>query len=350
MPPRSPPSRPRDRSSSREMAAPRGPCSRRSLPGRSPPRGAKCSNAGVAATPTTGVFVRELRCAGGLQISASHNPAPYNGFKLFSAEGRVLPAQAGEHVVSRYRAAESGWARHDSLGATTQLNDTLSRHLELALATVDVERIRSRKFHVVLDANHGAGALLGKRLLDALGCESTIHGAEPDGQFEHEPEPTAENLAGVLASVPKVGADIGFCQDPDADRLAIIDNRGRYLGEEYTLALAVEHVLATHARKTSPGRSASRPAIVTNCSTSRMSEDIAARHGAAFFRSAVGEANVVDAMLRHDAILGGEGNGGVIHPGVVLVRDSFLSMALVLDAMAASDAAVSELAAQAAAI
>ena len=155
----------------------------------------------------------------------------------------------------------------------------------------------------------------------------------PDGRFAHMPEPTAENLASVLEEVVRARADIGFCQDPDADRLAIIDELGRYLGEEYTLAICVDHVL----RRT-PGP------VVTNCSTSRMTEDIAQKYGVPFFRSAVGEANVVDEMLRCDAALGGEGNGGVIDPRVGLVRDSFAGMALVLDAMAARGLPVSVLA------
>src|SRR5262249_52869400 len=152
-------------------------------------------------------------------------------------------------------------------------------------------------FKVLLDSNHGAGSLLGRKLLEELGCQITLLGGSPDGQFEHTPEPTAENLGGVLAAVPRSGADVGFCQDPDADRLAVIDETGRYLGEEYTLAICVEHHLRSQ-----------RGPIVTNCSTSRMAQDIAERHGVAFFRSAVGEANVVDAMLKHGAVLGGEGN------------------------------------------
>jgi phosphomannomutase len=149
------------------------------------------------------------------------------------------------------------------------------------------------------------------------------------------PEPTSENLVGVLSEVTRAGADIGFCQDPDADRLAIIDEHGHYLGEEYTLALCVDHVL----------RQVKGP-VVTNCSTSRMTEDLAKKHGVSFYRSAVGEANVVDEMLRQRAVLGGEGNGGVIDPRVVMVRDSFVGMALVLDAMAARDLSVSALAAE----
>lgn len=280
-------------------------------------------DAGVAATPTTGVLVRQLAAAAGIQVSASHNPPEYNGLKLFSDQGRVISAVAGAEVVDRFRAGRIPWAPHDRIGHTIACDDTLSRHLDLVLATVDVERIRRRRFRVVLDANHGAGSLLGRRLLAELGCDLTVLGGEPDGQFEHPPEPTAQNLAGVPGGVTAAGADVGFCQDPDADRLALIDEQGRYLGEEYTLALCVDHVL-----RHDPGP------IAINCSTSRMSEDLAARYKVPCFRSAVGEANVVEAMETYDAVLGGEGNGGVIDPRVGYVRDSFVGMALVLDAMA----------------
>lgn len=287
----------------------------------------------VAATPTTGVLVREHRAAGGIQISASHNPPQYNGLKLFSGEGRVIPAGPGQRVVDAYRQTSPGWAAHDGLGTASPLPDTLSAHWSLIEKTVDVDRIRARKFKVLLDANHGAGSLLGRQLLGRLGCAATILGGTPDGQFAHPPEPTAENLAGVVARVREASADIGFCQDPDADRLAVVDAEGRYLGEEYTLALCVEHRL-----RQSPGP------IVTNCSTSRMSQDLAIRYGVPFFRSAVGEANVVDAMLAHGAVLGGEGNGGAIDRRVVLVRDSFVGMALILESMATRGLSVRQLA------
>jgi phosphomannomutase len=279
-------------------------------------------DAGISATPTTGVLVRHHQCAGGVQISASHNPAPYNGLKLFSQEGRVVPAAAGEAVLQRYRSLDAQQSKFDGNLTNAnfeRLDDTTSAHLALIERIVDVDRIRQRHFRVMLDANHGAGSVLGKPLLERLGCDVTVLGGSPDGLFSHEPEPTAGNLA----NVSRVGADVGFCQDPDADRLAIIDERGRYIGEEYTLALCVNHVL----RRT-PGP------VVTNCSTSRMTEDIAHKYGVPFFRSAVGEANVVDVMIRESAVIGGEGNGGAIDPRVVFVRESFAGMALVLDAMA----------------
>lgn len=290
-------------------------------------------DAGVAATPTVGVLVREQRAAGGVQITASHNPPEYNGLKLFSAEGRVLPAGEGERVRAAYRAGAKAPAPHDGLGTTRTLVDTSGPHARRILETIDAARIRRRKFRVVLDSNHGSGSLLGRHLLEVLGCDVTVLGDVPDGQFAHPPEPTAENLKGVLTRVAAAGADLGFCQDPDADRLAIIDERGRYLGEEYTLALCVDHVLEQE-----PG------AVVTNCSTSRMTEDLCARYKVPYVRSAVGEANVVELMDAYDAVLGGEGNGGVIDPRVVMVRDSFSSMALVLDLMARREQPISALA------
>lgn len=290
-------------------------------------------DAGIAATPTTGVLVRKFNAAGGVQITASHNPAEYNGIKLFSASGRVIPDGAGRKVLDQYRGGNIDWARHERLGKMRACDDSLSAHLESVLATVDIQRIRDCKFNVLLDSNHGAGSLLGRRLLESLGCRLTLLGDRPNGAFAHPAEPTAANLADVLTAVPQAGAAIGFCQDPDADRLAVIDESGRYIGEEYTVAIIANHILR--------GR---QGPIVTNCSSSRMTEDIAKRFGQPFYRSAVGEANVADLMLEKDAVFGGEGNGGPIDPRVGLVRDSFVGMALLLDAMAARQAAVSSLA------
>jgi phosphomannomutase len=294
--------------------------------------GRRCLQADVAATPTTGVLVRERHAAGGIQISASHNPPQYNGIKLFSSAGQVISAAEGQRVIAQYRAGAAPMAPA-APGVVERVADPHAKHLELVLATVNVPRIRERRFKVLLDANHGAGAALGKRLLETLGCDATLLGAMPDGQFEHLPEPIAENLAGVLQHVTEIGAEIGFCQDPDADRLAIIDSAGRYLGEEYTLALCVDHWLQKQ-----PG------AVVTNCSTSRMTEDLAKRYGVPAFRSPVGEANVTAAMQARHAVLGGEGSGGVIHPQVGYVRDSFVGMALVLDMLAARGKPIGELA------
>ncbi len=279
----------------------------------------------VAATPTTGVLVRQHRAVGGIQISASHNPSQYNGLKLFGKEGRVISATAGTSVLQNHRQRCFAWVTHDGLAARQQLSETLNHHLALVLGQVDVDLIRQKRFRVVLDSNHGAGSILGRTLLTELGCQTTILGETPDGEFAHPPEPTAENLAEVSRQIGTLDADVGFGQDPDADRLAIIDQNGRYLGEEMTLAICVDHVLSKR-----PGP------IVINCSTSRMSEDLANRHGVRLYRSKVGEANVTEMMVAKNAVFGGEGNGGPIDPQVGYVRDSFVGMALVLECMAQS--------------
>ncbi len=288
---------------------------------------------GIAATPTTGVLIRRARAAGGIQISASHNPPQYNGLKLFSSEGRVIPAEPGRAVLERYKTGTIEWVTHERLGENLPVEDAHADHLQAVLGTVDAEAIRACRFKVLLNSNHGAGSLLGERLLKSLGCKVTIVGGEPNGQFEHPPEPTAENLSSVLPKVRELAVDVGFCQDPDADRLALIDGDGRYVGEEYTLAICANHVLAQR-----------KGPIVANCATSRMTQDVAEKYDVPYHRSAVGEANVVDCMLTNDAVFGGEGNGGPIDPKVGLVRDSFVGMAQVLAAMAARQRPLAELA------
>jgi phosphomannomutase len=247
----------------------------------------------------------------------------------------VLTAEAGRAVLQRFQQGTPSWVPYQKIGSVQPCEDTTTDHLGLVTAVVDLERIRRFGYHVLLDSNHGAGAILGRRLLEHLGCRVTVLGAEPTGVFTHPPEPTAENLVTVGEQVRAANAVVGFCQDPDADRLALIDASGTYIGEEFTLAICVDHVL----------RSRKGP-VVTNCSTSRMTEDLAARHGVPFFRSAVGEANVVDLMKARGAVFGGEGNGGPIDPQVGFVRDSFVGMALVLDAMSSQGESLSQLVAR----
>ena len=292
-------------------------------------------DADVVATPTIGVLVRELNAAGAVQISASHNPPPYNGIKLFGPAGRVLDAVTGSAIRDAYFAEQADWAPFDQLGSIANCEDPHLAHLEKVLATVDVAAIARAKHRVLLDSNHGAGGLLGKRLLEKLGCDVVLLGEVPDGQFAHVPEPTAENLQGVAEIVRANGCGVGFCQDPDADRLALVDGAGRYIGEEYTLALCVQRAMA---------HSETRGPIVINGATSGMSESLAQQAGVVSFRSAVGEANVADMMIAQQATYGGEGNGGPIDPRVGYVRDSFVGMAQVLDLMTSSGKSLAELA------
>ncbi len=288
--------------------------------------------AGPTATPTIGRLVRDRGASGGIQISASHNPPEYNGLKFFQPEGMVVSPDEGRAVLVRLGRREFGWAPWSVLGKVHTLHNPDHEHLDAILEIVDVDAIRARRFGVVLDACHGSGSRLGQTLLQALGCRATIVGGDPDGHYDHPPEPTAENLRVMANRVPNESADVGFAQDPDADRLAIVDEKGRYIGEELTLALAVRHRLQH-----------TRGPIVMNLSTSRVSEDLANEHGCPVHRTPVGEIHVVERMREEGAILGGEGNGGVIDPRVGFVRDSFLGMALVLDLMAETGEPLSRL-------
>ena len=297
--------------------------------------GRDCIDVDVAATPTIGVLVREREAAGAVQISASHNPPPYNGIKLFGSSGRVLDAKTGASIRDAFEDDVAAWKSYDELGIVTEDSDPHQPHLESVLETVDELAIRAAGHRVLLDSNHGAGGILGARLLHALGCDVVALGAEPDGQFEHVPEPTAENLASVSKAVREHGCAVGFCQDPDADRLALVDEHGRYVGEEYTLALCIKHALSD---------SKTCGTVVINGATSSMSERLAADAGVKAMRSAVGEANVADMMIANEATYGGEGNGGPIDPRVGYVRDSFVGMAQVLDLMTATGKSLSQLA------
>lgn len=280
--------------------------------------GCRILDADIASTPTAGVLVHHLGAAGGIQITASHNPVPWNGLKPFSPQGSVFDESTGQRLIGLLESKQFHYQPWDRIGSVETLADPGKPHLDRVLKLIDVPAIRQRRLKVVLDCNHGSGGVLGPRLLEELGCEVVVLGGTPDGQFEHTPEPIKENLGGLCAEVVRHGADVGFAQDPDADRLAIVDNTGRYIGEELTLALCADYVLAR-----TPGP------VVVNGSTSRVTADIAAKYGCQFHRSYVGEAHVVARMRAVGAIVGGEGNGGLIEPKVGYVRDSFASMAYV---------------------
>jgi phosphomannomutase len=288
---------------------------------------------GVAPTPTCGLAVRRLSAAGAMQITASHNPAPWNGLKLFGPDGRVLSAADGKKVQGLFEAGTRRWVAWDQLGGVQECNQAKDWHRERVLELVDAARIRARRMKVFLDANGGAGGPLGGRLLESLGCRPVCHACDADGKFLHEPEPIAENLRGIGPLIQQHGADIGCVLDPDADRLALIDETGRYIGEELTLALAVEFRLRQQ-----------RGPVVVNMSTSRVVEDICRRFDCPLERAAVGEANVAERMLQVGAVIGGEGNGGVIDPRVGLVRDPFIGIGLILNLMAETGRKLSELA------
>jgi phosphomannomutase len=283
---------------------------------------------GIVPTPTVPIMIGRLKAAGGLQISASHNPVAWNAVKCFDRRGRNIDGQQLDRLLLAY---ERGVAQEPWQACGGQWDDDSATlvHLERVLGIVEVEAIRARRFTVLIDSVNGSGSVIAPQLLDQLGCRVLPLNTDPSRLFPRDPEPTAANVTETGAVAKALGADVAFVQDPDADRLAIIDDTGRYIGEEYTLVLCAAARLAA-AR----AAGVKQPVACTNLSTSRMLDDVAAGLGARVVRSAVGEANVVDAMMAHKAVIGGEGNGGVIEPRVVWGRDSQAGMALVLELLA----------------
>jgi phosphomannomutase len=297
--------------------------------------GCDVEDIGIAPTPTVGIAVRQLGAAGAVQITASHNPSPWNGLKLFGPDGAVLPADQGKQVQAFYEHGGFVRATWDRVGSVRVPPDVLDDHARLVLDQVSAAAIASLRFRVFLDANGGAGGPLGARLLQELGCEVIQHNCEPNGVFAHEPEPTPAHLVDVAPWVKQTESAVGFVLDPDADRLALIDETGQCVSEELTLALAVKYRLRQQ-----------RGPVVVNMSTSRVIQDLARQAGCEFARSAVGEANVVERMRATNAVIGGEGNGGVIDPRVGWVRDPFIGMALILSLMADEGKPLSRLVAE----
>jgi phosphomannomutase len=297
--------------------------------------GCQVHDLGVAPTPTCGLAIRRLNAAGAIQITASHNPAAWNGLKLFGNNGAVLTAADGLQVKRIFEERAFRKVPWNMLGTAGACPDALNWHKDRVLELVDASHIRSRRFSIFVDANGGAGGPLSLLLLETLGCGVTLQGGNADGNFEHPPEPLAENLQNILPHIPRTGAAVGFVLDPDADRLALIDETGRYIGEELTLALAVLFRLGQE-----------KGPVVINMSTSRTVEDIARRFGMPCHRSAVGEANVAEKMRTVGAIIGGEGNGGVIDPRVGYVRDPFIGMGLMLNLLADTGKPLSALVAE----
>lgn len=283
--------------------------------------GTNAIDVGVGPTPTLLLATRHHGAAGGIGITASHNPAEWNAMKLVTGEGIFLDAELSARFQEYLRTQDPPRARWNALGTASVDGEAWVRHKRAILALPELDRpgLRKRAFHVALDCVHGAGGLVMPDLLAELGCEVTAIGTEPDGLFPRDPEPTAANLRSLGALVKESGAELGLAVDPDVDRLSLVNERGEPVGEDLTLALASAVVL----RRT-PGP------VVTNLSTSRVVEDVALAFGAAVVRSAVGEVNVARRMQAEGAVVGGEGNGGVIHPRLQHTRDAPAAAALVL--------------------
>lgn len=292
--------------------------------------GCRVTRLGIVSTPGVAVMLDELSADGGMVLTASHNPVVWNGVKPLRHDGVAPPPEDVRDIIGRFERDELDYADVHGLSTVADNDTTVAVHVARVLEHVDVESIRGAKLKAVVDSVHGAGGPEAAALLDALGVELFHEYAEPTGLFPHMPEPTRENLTELCTLVKKHKADIGFAQDPDADRLAVVDERGQYIGEEYTLALCVLHGLQEGGH------------TVANLSTSRMIDDIAARVGGTVHRTPVGEANVAKGMRDHGARLGGEGNGGIILAEVSQVRDSLVGMAMLLEMLAEHKRSLSE--------
>ncbi|MBC7896550.1 MAG: phosphoglucosamine mutase [Cytophagaceae bacterium] len=282
--------------------------------------GARIIDIGMAPTPTVQLAVEHHHAAGGLAITASHNPVEWNALKFIGSSGLFLDAAEGAEM-RQYLESGTPRAAWDALGEVVPDTSAVERHIAavLALPFVEVEKIKARRLIVALDCCHGAGVVIMPRILEQLGCDVRSINLEPHGRFHRPPEPVAENLGELEALVRATGADVGFATDPDVDRLAVVSEKGKAIGEDWTLALATQVVLAR-----TPGP------VVTNLSTSRVLDDVAGRYGSRVIRAPVGEVNVATRMRTERAVVGGEGNGGVILPDLHLGRDAPLAAALIL--------------------
>jgi len=298
--------------------------------------GIEVTDLDVVTTPGVAMMVKHLAADAGMIATASHNPIEWNGLKTLSREAVALPPAEAERIKQLYHAGAAGYVRVQDLVPPRRNSETHALHVKRVLERVDVLGISTKRYKVVLDSVNGAGCVTSATMLNKLGCQLVHMNASPDGQFPHEPEPTEKNLTALAAEVRRQKAHVGFAQDPDADRLAVVDENGTYIGEEYSLALAARLIMSKK-----PGTVG-----VANLSTSRMIDDVAAQFGGRVVRTPVGEANVIQAMLQNQSIIGGEGNGGVIDPRIVPGRDSLVGMAYVLQLMADTGKTISQLVAE----
>jgi len=294
-------------------------------------------NIGLATTPTTEIAVTESKAQGGIIITASHNPKQWNALKLLNNKGEFLSAKNGEQILEIAENIENkiNFAEVGEIGNHVKNDSFLKRHVEmiLDLELVDIELIRHASFSVAVDCINSVGAVSVPYLFEQLGVK-TVHelNCTPDGNFAHNPEPLAENLVDLCQTVANKKADVGFAVDPDVDRLAIVNEDGTLFGEEYTLVAVADYILFNKKGNT-----------VSNLSSTKALRDITEQVGQQYFASAVGEVNVVNQMKKQNAIIGGEGNGGVIYPELHYGRDSLVGIALFLTHLAKSKLKCSQL-------
>ena len=289
---------------------------------------------GYATTPTTELAVRMAGADGGIIITASHNPRQWNALKLLNSEGEFLTAADGAEVLRMAEAEDFNYAEVDHLGKLTIDNSFNQRHIDsvLALRLVDVDAIKARKFRVCVDTINSVGGIILPDLFKALGVDYEILNGECTGDFAHNPEPLEKNLQGIMDKMKQGGFDLGIVVDPDVDRLAFISENGTMFGEEYTLVSVADYVLSHTVGNT-----------VSNLSSTRALRDVTEKHGGKYTAAAVGEVNVTTKMKEVGAVIGGEGNGGVIYPESHYGRDALVGIALFLSSLAQKGCKVSEL-------
>ncbi|WP_139421358.1 phosphoglucosamine mutase [Chryseobacterium mulctrae] len=289
---------------------------------------------GLSTTPTVEVMVPELNADGGIILTASHNPKQWNALKLLNEKGEFINGENGAEVLALAESEDFNYAEVDDLGQYETREDAFDIHIQkiLDLPMIDVKAIKAKKYKIVLDAVNSTGGIAIPMLLDQLGCETIKLYCEPNGQFPHNPEPLKEHLGDICELVKKENADFGVVVDPDVDRLALVDETGEMFGEEYTLVAVADYLL-----KNKNG------VAISNLSSSRALRDVAQTHNSEYFASAVGEVNVVNLMKEKNAVIGGEGNGGIIYPDLHYGRDSLVGVALFLTHLAKENKTVSEL-------
>ena len=298
--------------------------------------GCRVIDLGICPTPTVGIAVRELKAAGGIVITASHNPLPWNGLKFMRSDGIFLNEEQANRFLNIY---ESKHFKPGTARGVTSYAKAIDDHIRRVLAVVNPLAIRFKKFRVAVDGCNGAGSIALPRLLEKLGCKVIRLNCNPRLPFPHPPEPVPENLGELSLLMKNRKADVGFAVDSDADRLAIVSEKSEAIGEELTLALAVKFILS---RKLAVGPK--KRVVVVNLSTTRAIDDIARENHALAIRTKVGEVHVAEEMKNLKGLIGGEGNGGVIYPRVGFNRDSLTAAALILNYMAAAGKKLSALA------
>ena len=289
---------------------------------------------GIVPTPTVEIAIKQLKARGGVCVTASHNPAQWNALKFFNRSGEFITPQEYKTLDRIFERGTFTYQPHNKLGRVTRQDHWIDEHIKktLAVRVVNKAAIKKKKFKIVVDAVNGAGSTALPDLLRKLGARVIELNCDGDGNFVHQPEPVAKNLSQLRRAVKKHRADLGMACDPDADRLALVDEKGRPVGEELTLTIAVAAVLAKTVGPT-----------VINLSTSKVTEDIARSMGSRVYYSKVGESNVVNTMHQRGGIIGGEGNGGVIYPAFHAGRDSLIAAALTLTHLVRQKTTLSEL-------